>query len=239
MASTRRSSSPSPAPSRASACTSTRRTVTRRPSTPSTGSTPRRGRRPTSASWDEAIAALAAGIASHLYTAAACTWSTTSARATARTATADWLANVTLFVERLGGDPLDTRWTGGVPPLADTPLLELTDGYRLSTAPHVVGDLVEARFTIVNSGTAAIEVEDVRLAVRDAFGEAHDLIAGRSPALAPGEAREFSGSWILGSLGRWHGWVEVRGDGQRVLLESARVFALTARLPRDLELRRG
>ena len=78
----------------------------------------------------------------------------------------------------------------------------------------------------------------MRLAVRDAAGEAHDLFVEGLLALAPGEERVFSGSWVLGSRGRWHGWVELRVDGQRVLLESARAFALTARLPLDPELRR-
>lgn len=187
---------------------------------------------------DEAIAALAAGIAGDLYYGSGLYSIYDIGPRYCPDGTANWLTNVALFMQRLGGDPLDTRWTGGAPPLADAALLELDGRVELSKPPRTVGGLVEARFTIVNSGAAAIEVEDVRLAVRDAFGESHDLAAPDPLTLAPGEAHEFEGSWTLGSLGRWHGWIEVRHGDQRVLLETAQVFAFTARLPRDPELRR-
>jgi hypothetical protein len=188
--------------------------------------------------WDEAIAALAAGIAGDLYHGSGLYSVHEIGPRYCPDGTANWLTNVALFMGRLGGDPLDTRWTGPAPPALDTPLLGLGDGVRLTAAPCVVGETVSARFTVANSGTAAVDVEDVRLAVRDPSGEAHDLLGEGVLTLAPGESHVFSGSWNLGMRGRWHGWVEVRIDGQRVLLESARAFAFTARLPRDPELRR-
>ena len=80
------------------------------------------------ASWDEAIAALAAGIAGHLYYGSGLYSVDAIGPRYCPDGTADWLANVTLFMERLGGDPLDTRWTGSGPPAAGTPLLALKDG---------------------------------------------------------------------------------------------------------------
>jgi len=189
-------------------------------------------------SWDEAIAALAAGIAGDLYYGSGLYSIYDIGPRYCPDGTANWLANVTLFMERLGGDPLDTRWTGGGPPPGDAAMLALEGRVELSEPPRIVGEVVEARFTIVNSGTAAIEIEDVRLAVRDASGEAHDLATPGPLTLAPGEAHEFAGSWTLGSLGRWHGWIELRHGDQRVLVETPRVFAFQARLPRDPELRR-
>ena len=81
-------------------------------------------------------------------------------------------------------------------------------------------------------------VDDVRLAVRDASGEAHDLAAPRPVDLAPGESRAFAGSWTLVAMGRWTGWIELRYGDQRFLLGEAPAFAFAARLPRDPDLRR-
>lgn len=188
-------------------------------------------------SFEEAIAAVAAGIAGRLYYGSGLYAVDDIGPRYCPEGTANWLANVTLFTERLGGDPGDTRWTGAGPPTVATPLLTLDGGVRLTAAPRVVGDTVTARFTLLNAGTAPIEVEVVRLAVRDAAGEAHDLCAEGTVTLAPGARRAYSASWTLTALGRWSGWVEVRVGGQRVLLESARAFTLEARLPRDPVLR--
>jgi hypothetical protein len=190
------------------------------------------------ATWEEAIAALAAGIAGHLYYGSGLYSVDAIGPRYCPDGTAAWLANVTLFMERLGGDPLDTRWTGSGPPAAGTPVLALKDGVQVSAAPYVVGESVEVRFSVVNAARAARGGGAGRRAGRAAAGAPHDLFVEGVLALEPGEEREFSGSWILGSRGRWHGWVELRVDGQRVLLESARAFALRARLPRDPELHR-
>ncbi len=188
--------------------------------------------------WAEAIAAVAEGIAGDLYYGSGLYSAFDIGPRYCPDGTANWLANVTLFMERLGGDPLDTRWVGGGPPLEAAGLLALDRGVKVSAGPHVVGEEVTVRFTVVNAGTATIEVEDVRLAVRDAAGEAHDLVARGVIALAPGAAHDYTATWTSGRLGRWSGWVEVRIDGRRALLESARAFAFTACLPRDPEVRR-
>jgi len=184
-------------------------------------------------SWDEAIAALAAGIAGDLYYGSGLYSVYEIGPRYCPVGTDNWLTNVALFMERLGGDPLDTRWTGGAAPLADATLLGLDGRMELSKRPRVVGEAVEAHFTIVNAGGAAIDVKDVRLAVRGPSGKAYDLAAPGSLTLAPGEAHAFTGSWTLVSQGRWYGWIEVRYGDQRVLVETARAFAFTARLPRD------
>jgi hypothetical protein len=188
-------------------------------------------------SWDEAIAALAAGIAGGLYYGDGLYSVDQIGPRYCPDGTGDWLANVTLFMQRLGGDPGDTRWTGVAPPPGPA-LLQLDGRVELSPPPRVVGDKVEARFTIANMGVTAVEVGDVRLAVRDADGQAHDLAAPGPFTLAPGEAREFAGSWTLGCLGEWDGWIELRYGDQRVLLGTAPAFLFTARPPRDPELRR-
>jgi hypothetical protein len=188
-------------------------------------------------SWDEAIAALAAGIAGGLYYGDGLYSVDQIGPRYCPDGTGDWLANVTLFMQRLGGDPGDTRWTGVAPPPGPA-LLQLDGRVELSPPPRVVGDEVEARFTIANMGVTAVEVGDVRLAVRDADGQAHDLAAPGPFTLAPGEAREFAGSWTLGCLGEWDGWIELRYGDQRVLLGTAPAFLFTARPPRDPELRR-
>lgn len=189
-------------------------------------------------SWDEAIAALAAGIAGDLYYGSGLFSVYDIGPRYCPDGTDNWLTNVALFMERLGGDPLDTRWTGGAPPLVGAALLGLDGRVELSKPPRVVGDEVEARFTIVNAGAAAVDVKDVRLAVRDASGKAYDLAAPGSLTLAPGEAREFIGSWTLVSQGRWYGWIEVRYGDQRLLIATPRAFAFTARLSRDPALLR-
>ncbi len=187
-------------------------------------------------SWDEAIAALAAGIAGGLYYGDGLYSVDQIGPRYCPDGTGNWLANVTLFMQRLGGDPGDTRWTGVAPPPG--PALLRLDGSVELSPPRVVGDKVEARFTIANVGVTAVEVGDVRLAVRDADGQAHDLAAAGPFTLAPGEAREFAGSWTLGCPGEWDGWIELRYGDQRVLLGTAPAFSFKARLPRDPELRR-
>jgi hypothetical protein len=184
-------------------------------------------------SWDEAIAALAAGIAGDLYYGSGLFSIYEIGPRYCPEGTSNWLTNVALFMERLGGDPLDTRWTGGEPPTVDAAQLQLDGRVELSRPPRVVGETVEARFTIANTGFAAIQVEDVRLAVRDSSGAAYDLGAPGSLVLAPGESREFLGSWALTTLGRWYGWIELRYGDQRVLLGDAQAFAFSANLPRD------
>lgn len=197
------------------------------------------------ASFEEAIAALAAGIAGDLYYGAGLHSVEAIGPRYCPEGTVNWLTNVALFMAQLGGDPADTRWAGTAPPVAappvdvspdaETALLMLAGEVALSEGPYMAGDEVTARFVLRNAGGAALEVADVRLAVRDASGAAHDLVALGSLTLAPGEERAFSGAWILGSTGRWSGWVELRYGGLRVLLGSSRAFALRARLPHDLE----
>lgn len=188
-------------------------------------------------SWEEAIAAVAAGIAGELYYGSGLYSVAEIGPRYCPDGTGEWLTNVTLFMERLGGDPGDTRWTGIGPPSGDV-TLGLEGRVALSATRYLVGDAVEARFTIVNAGRVAVDIHEVRLAVRDAGGRAHDLVATAPFVLTPGEAHEFVGSWTLGSAGRWHGWIEVRHGDQRVLLSSARAFALRAQLPRAPEQRR-
>jgi hypothetical protein len=189
-------------------------------------------------SWDEAVGALAAGIAGDLYYGAGLYSVAQIGPRYCPDGTGNWLANVTLFMERLGGDPADTRWTVG-PPLAAPALLAVDGHVELSAPPRIVGEAVEARFTIANVGSVAVEVADVRLAVRDADGEAHDLAAPGPFTLAPGEARAFEGAWTLWCLGEWDGWIELRYGDQRVLLGTAPAFAFSARLPRDPAQRRS
>ncbi len=188
-------------------------------------------------SWDEAIAAVAAGIAGDLYYGSGLYSVDEIGPRYCPDGTGNWLSNVTLFMERLGGDPGDTRWTGTGPPAGDA-TLGLEGGVTLSAPPHRVGDVVEARFTVVNAGAAAVDLREVRLAVRDARGRARDLVATEPLTLVPGEAHEYVGAWTLGSPGRWHGWIEVRLGDQRLLLSSARDFALRAQLPRAPHERR-
>jgi hypothetical protein len=189
-------------------------------------------------SWDEAIAAVAAGIAGDLYYGSGLYAVDEIGPRYCPDGTANWLANVALFMGRLGGDPRDTRWTGGGPPAGDAALLALDGRVELSPPPRVVGESVQARFTITNVGAAAIALDDVRLAVRDASGEAHDLSTPGPVDLAAGESRAFTGSWTLVARGSWSGWIELRYGDQRLLLGEAPAFAFTAWLPRDPELRR-
>lgn len=188
-------------------------------------------------SWDEAIAAVAAGIAGDLYYGSGLYSVDEIGPRYCPDGTANWLTNVTLFMERLGGDPGDTRWAGGGPPAGDA-TLGLEGRVTLSAPPYRVGDVVEARFTVVNAGPAAVDLREVRLAVRDAGGRVRDLVTTEPLTLAPGAAHEYVGAWMLGRPGPWYGWVEVRHGDQRVLLSSARAFALRAELPRAPQERR-
>ena len=240
-ASTPPSSSRSPAPSRASGSTSTRSTATRRPTTPSTGSTPRRGPAPTSARWDEAIAARGRGHRRRpLLRQRPVLGRRRSVRGTAPTAPANWLTNVTLFMERLGGDPLDTRWTGAGPP---------ADGRRCSSSTGRVERLGGRRTSSARPSRRASRVANT--------GDRGDRGGGRAArrprrrrrgarpgapgllALAPGERREFvrlvepDDARALERLDR----AAVRRAAAPARRRRAR-STFGARLPRDPELRR-
>jgi hypothetical protein len=190
-------------------------------------------------SWDEAIGAVAAGIAGHLYHGDGLVSIYQIAPRYCPEGTDIWLGNVAAFMARLGGDPMDTRYWGDGPP-STAPELLLVDGrVKLDGGRHVVGREVVARFTITNNGGAAVQLEGLRLVVRGPQGTRHDLGARESFVLAPGDSRRLVAAWPLGLTGRWDGWIEVDLGAQANLIGPSQAFSFESRLPRAVALRRS
>ena len=194
--------------------------------------------------WEDAIAAVAAGISGGLYYEDGLYSVDQIGPRYCPEGTENWLANVKLFMTALGGDPADTRLVDAGPPTFDPSLLTLQgtvsveDGAETDAAGRYdVGTRVTASFSVSNRGDVPVSFDAITLAIRDRKGLSHDLAAGAT-VIDPHSTRTFVGSWNLTERGRWKGWIEVRHDGERALLGSTSAVDLSASLPEDRRLRR-
>jgi hypothetical protein len=191
------------------------------------------------ATWEEAIARVAEGLAGDLYYGAALTSVTGIAPVYCPDGTAEWIANVTAFMAALGGDPAETRLIEPPGPPEVQPGLLVLDGRVRVAAPrrHAVGDEVTVRFTVENRGGEPLVLDAVTLAVRDREGGAYDLGTRGAIVLQPGAARIFVASWPLHLAGQWSGWIEVEQAGLRSLVGAEQAFRFVVRAPRGERLR--
>jgi hypothetical protein len=191
------------------------------------------------ASWDEAIARVASGLAGGLYHGAGLYSVGDIAPRYCPDGTAAWVANVTAFLMELGGDPTDTRLTASYgPPVTQPGLVELQGEMSVGVRRRRVGEMVSARFTVTNKGGQALQVDGITLAVRCSSGSAVDLVSRSPVSLSAGESRAVLARWRLDQAGDWSGWIEVEQQGSVSLVGEVEAFAFSVRLPRGLEMRR-
>jgi hypothetical protein len=190
-------------------------------------------------SWEEGIHTVAAGIAGRLYYEAGLVSVAQIGPRYCPEGTEEWLYNVAVFMQVLGGDPADTRYWRGGPPEAAPELLLFDGRVELDDGPRLVGGRVHAAFTIVNDGDLGVSLDGVRLVVRGPQNTRHDLGTREPLTLWPGEARRFVAVWPLDLVGRWDGWIEADVASQVSLVGPSQAFAFTSRLPQEQGLRRS
>ncbi len=192
------------------------------------------------ASWDEAIARVAAGLAGQLYYGAGLYAVQDIAPRYCPDGTAAWIANVTAFMTQLGGNPADTRLAASYgPPVTQPGLLELQGNVRVAGRHrYKVGDLAKVVFTITNQGGSPLGLDGITLAARGSGGSAVDLASREPLTLSPGESRVVVARWRLDQAGDWHGWIQVEQQGTVSLVGKADAFDFPVKLPHKLELRR-
>ena len=184
------------------------------------------------ASWDEAIARVAAGLGGDLYFGAGLYSVDAIAPRYCPDGTANWISNVSSFMTALGGDPADTRLPGGpsIQSLAASPSTEpvavVLDGtVTVDGGAHRVGDVVDVVFTIANRGAGPAALDCITLAVRGPSGARSDLVSRRPLSLEPGGSLAVSASWRLREVGLWSGRIEVEQSGQARLVGEKQAFA--------------
>jgi hypothetical protein len=195
------------------------------------------------ASWEEAIARVAAGLSGDLYYGSGLYSVDAIAPKYCPDGTEQWIANVKAFMSMLGGDPADTRVAvSGTPAPSPPPtgpgLVALDGEVKLDRGDRIVGQRIYAWFTLANSGGEPIDLEGIRLAIRGPGGTDHDLVSDQPFTLEAGREMQVSAEWPLDLAGRWRGWIEVTQNGESSLVGSEHVFSFWVKLPRDLEVRR-
>ena len=195
------------------------------------------------ASWDEAIARVAAGLAGGLYHGAGLFSVDAIVPRYCPEGTAPWVANVKAFMGELGGDWTDTRVAPVAAPEPVVPAeapgtVELDGSVKLDDGDREVGQRIYAWFTLTNRGGRPVDLEGVRLVVHGPGGLPRDLVSDQPLSLAPGQSLEVSTSWPLDLAGRWQGWIEVTRDGTPSLVGDGQAFSFEVRLPEDHMLHR-
>jgi hypothetical protein len=158
------------------------------------------------ASWNDAIAAVAAGLAGPTYYGSGLYSVVAIAPVYCPVGTAAWIENVTAFLHEFGGNPGDTR-LGHLPGPAR---LVLVDGVTLSPGPRLVGSELQATFTLTNVGSETGSWTTLALALRGPGNVSRDMGALSPLVLGPGESRTFVATRRLDLKGSWFGWVAVR-----------------------------
>lgn len=191
------------------------------------------------ASWAEGIERVAAGLAGPLYHGSGLYSVDAIAPRYCPDGTAAWIANVTSFMAALGGDPADTRLAAGAaPPDPPEGLAGLEASVALATSQGRVGQHMKVLFTLVNTGSSALTLDGIGLAVRGPSGSAVDLFSDEPVTLKAGEGRQVEASWRPDTVGEWRGWIEVWQDDTS-LIAGEESFSFEVRPPRGQQLRRS
>lgn len=178
------------------------------------------------ASWDEAIARVAKGISGSLYYGSGLTSVPGISFRYCPVGTAEWLSNVTVFMERLGADPSETRLGfSSSAPRTKGAGVTLVDSVRVSPAQLAPDQYVKLHFVLTNAGKASVSLQGVRLVVRGPDGASADMISRGGFTLRPGESHALTASVTATLVGRWAGWVEVQQGGRTVRVGPAEAFS--------------
>ncbi|HEY5388122.1 MAG TPA: hypothetical protein VIL79_09505, partial [Thermoleophilia bacterium] len=184
------------------------------------------------ASWDEAIARVAAGLGGELYYGAGLFSVDAIAPRYCPDGTDDWISNVSSFMTALGGDPADTRLVGGPStpssPLSPfpTPIPVVLDGaVTVYGGAHQAGDVVDVAFTIGNRGSGPAAFDGITLVVKGPAGAGGDMVSRQPLSLGSGESIAASASWRLDEAGLWSGWIEVDQGGPAIIVGEKPAFA--------------
>jgi hypothetical protein len=187
------------------------------------------------ASWDEAIARVAAGLGGDLYYGAGLYSVSAIAPRYCPDGTDNWIRNVSAFMSALGGDPADTRLPGGPatpssaasPSSAPVPVV-LDGAVTVYGGDHRVGDVVDVAFTIANRGASSAALDGITLVVRGPAGAGGDMVSRQPLSLKPGESLAVEASWRLDAAGPWSGRIEVDQGGAATLVGKKQAFAFRA-----------
>ncbi len=191
------------------------------------------------ASWSEAIERVAQGLAGSLYYGSGLYSVQAIAPRYCPDGTANWVANVTSFMIRLGGNPTDTRLSVAYGPAASDPSLLGVDGeVELSGEPFAVGREVIARFTLTNVGDQPVALDGIQLMAVDPRGSRSALVSDKPVTLLPGQPLAVAAVWPLDTVGLWSGWIEVVQAGQVNQVGEKTAFTFRVTLPRDALERR-
>ena len=154
------------------------------------------------ASWSEAIARVAQGLAGGLYYGSGLYSVQAIAPRYCPDGTANWVANVTSFMIQLGGNPPDTRLTATYGPASSDPALLGVDGeVELSGEPFEVGREVTARFTLTNIGDQPVALDGIQLMAVDPRGSSVWSRVGQAGDAPPRSAARGRGR-VAAALGR-------------------------------------
>lgn len=191
------------------------------------------------ASWSEAIDRVAQGLAGSLYYGDGLYSVQAIAPRYCPDGTANWVANVTSFMIRLGGNPADTRLSVAYGPASSDPALLGLDGrVELSGEPFTVGREVTARFTLTNVGDQPVALDGIQLMAVDPRGSRSALVSDKPVTLLPGQPLAVAAVWPLDTVGLWSGWIEVVQAGQVSVVGETTAFTFRVTLPRDALVRR-
>ncbi len=199
-------------------------------------------------SWDQAIETVAQGLAGPLYYGAGRTSVAAIAPVYCPQGTTAWVANVTIFLEQLGGDPADTRWsnqlagtaaqTAASPapsPTSSTPtdsLATLVVAQPVVVRPAgtlSVGEKATIDFTLTNSGGQSGTWADVSLRLVGPAQQTIVLSSTASFTLAPQDSFTFAAPCTLPAAGTWQGWLSVRSAAGLTLSEARPLITIMAK----------
>ena len=183
------------------------------------------------ASWDQAIATVAAGLRGPLYYGAGRYSVGAIAPVYCPQGTQAWIDNVTTYMLELGADPSDTRWrgtplAGGRAALGDrlranhtgaASALVVRRPISVTPAGASAGDRVRILFTLTNEGLRRGRWRAVILRLQGPTGQ--DLAFGRAATLrlAAGASYSFASTARLRAPGAWRGWIDVEAEDGTML----------------------
>lgn len=197
-------------------------------------------------SWDAAIATLAQGLAGPLYYGAGRTSVAAIAPVYCPQGTTAWIANVTIFMTELGGNPADTRWSGEATtrqtqgtqtspapsPTASPAVLVVTGPVTVHPAgPLTVDQQATIDFTLTNAGGRSASWQDLTLRLVGPVGQSIVLASTAPFTLASQGSYGFAAPAALSMPGTWRGWLTVETTDGATLTDSQPLVVLNVTAP--------
>ena len=186
------------------------------------------------ASWDQAIATVAAGLRGPLYYGAGRYAVGAIAPIYCPQGTQAWIDNVTTYMLELGGDPNDTRWRGAasvgtsespgdgvrIGPAGVAAALVVERPITLTPATAVAGARLRIRFTLTDVGLKAGSWKAVILRLQGPSGQALAYGSNVPLRLKAGASYSFEATARLLAAGVWRGWVDVEAQDGTILADA-------------------